>query len=1602
MIELSKINKVNLNLVLNKKSENIDDYLKVLFKREILSYIEKKLEGYDGSQQLIIDKIELNIPTLSVQNLNLITEEEGLKWVMFFKKEFDEKFNKAIAQIKLDSRLEIFKTYLKSGYILNKSKSSINDVFSQLTKRELTLLHQFFTANDSKEKIVIRFIELIEDKKIDNFITTLFSYYPRLSSKINQLYSANQATIGLSRFHLSYLMRKYFLCNELKEDFSDEFIVKNFYESQLGLSSVFFRNIEKDGNNKAFMQEKLSVKNNFPDYDLAFTKVVELLREEFPLSEFNFLDLEKSFIDFISDSGVEMNNLKHVVESYITSEGLNEFRKRILILQNKSDGKSLRQINELVSFFKYLIENDSLPVAKTIYTERNILEKLILLARINPIELRKILLIKANGFLWRFFKSISITQIKKIIVFLSPNFNAEQKHFFDLIKKLNADNIISFSNIHILKKEFYLNGLENIIINKAPFFIPDKLFFTRWIAEKKIKKLKSLDEVIYHQKKTPTIDLFLDLLSLNEQAIKKAVKNELSPLGQEIELGQLSSNFYLNTVSFIMIYDEIPWWSKMQFKFSSEYYTNQVLEFLSDFKRVSISSYLNFLKTIKDSDELLKRLVFNTNQLVFDAFLMDLLPVEKKDSLQSFLNDLSKIFSSLFAHNMIYPIAQREFYFIYLNRFENESLEVFFDHIISISIDVNENNLKKLDKISLSLKSSYFKNSLSIKKLLINYKGEKLISKESYFTKFTEEFLMNKLLHFIKSGELDSIFFNSKVLYESLLTHILNQKRYRSLLFQTISKSFFTSNYFVGSQVLLNQISNKDFKHLKSLDAKKGESLKINNEFKKALFNYNFTILHFLIEHNYLPSWSIYSSIIEFQQDLIRSLNENQPLANKQLTALFSEKSISDILLDSSTTATDNKITNKNNFLNKFKYFINNIWRLYELDSLLHDKANDIGLYLEISLNEKESLKLSKLFFEYAIFRISQNTSDKAVLKLNKLKDFIQKINKELKINLFTKAEIKKVISSSKKVKGEQKIREVNFKKEEKIHQRFYDFLLNNEVSFQDKAHWKPILILLLSNIKIDNKSVQQLKSIIRRLFDEELTTQFSLEEAEKIRKQSLILFHRILVKDEFYKNQETTPINLWIDHELRHQKISWLEAVDNELKEIDVEFNEQKINYPKVLKELKAVTQELFAENEIAIHEKVLFQLYDLHQRNNLKKTDNFILGYIHYLSHVKQKQVKTILLSLYRTKSIKDSNLYHQLIGLDDEKILSEFKKQNYSTLLAFEFQQLLHVLGTKNLLPENIIYIVDFYKSFNYKNWEFKILKAITENFAIRKEIPLVKAFDQISELVIKHKSLSKLTQLKKVFKSFEKSAYHTLEMDSFSEDLVHENNKKEIRQSNDKLANSFINNVSTDQSYLKNLITSQETQEINKLKEEFYFSDELNAIEVSSGDEIKIYNSGLALIWPFIGTLFKKLGYTKDNKFTNTENQSRAVHLLQYVIDGGNQSPEFVLVLNKLFCGVPLSDPLDLFIELSKEEKEEADQFLLSVKGKWKQMKNTSLDTFRNSFLKREGILTLQDKNWKLKVEQKPIDVLLRTLPWGFSLIKFHWIDYIIFVEWTKKN
>ena len=89
-------------------------------------------------------------------------------------------------------------------------------------------------------------------------------------------------------------------------------------------------------------------------------------------------------------------------------------------------------------------------------------------------------------------------------------------------------------------------------------------------------------------------------------------------------------------------------------------------------------------------------------------------------------------------------------------------------------------------------------------------------------------------------------------------------------------------------------------------------------------------------------------------------------------------------------------------------------------------------------------------------------------------------------------------------------------------------------------------------------------------------------------------------------------------------------------------------------------------------------------------------------------------------------------------------------------------------------------------------------------------------------------------------------------------------------------------------------------------------------------------------------------------------------------------------------------------LARKEKEESDSFLTTVIGRWEQMKNTSVPVFRETFLQRDGALQFKKENWYLKVEWKAMDILLTKLPWGISMIKHHWNNYIIFVEWNNKS
>jgi|GEM_PF-3066359 len=163
---------------------------------------------------------------------------------------------------------------------------------------------------------------------------------------------------------------------------------------------------------------------------------------------------------------------------------------------------------------------------------------------------------------------------------------------------------------------------------------------------------------------------------------------------------------------------------------------------------------------------------------------------------------------------------------------------------------------------------------------------------------------------------------------------------------------------------------------------------------------------------------------------------------------------------------------------------------------------------------------------------------------------------------------------------------------------------------------------------------------------------------------------------------------------------------------------------------------------------------------------------------------------------------------------------------------------------------------------------------------------------------------------------------------------------------------------------------------------------------------INNAGIVLLNPFINLYFQRLKLmTPLRKFLSPEHAQRAAHYLQVLATKDAASPEHELLFNKLLCGLPLDQPIIRSIDPKPEELELANGLLKHFISQWKKMKNSSVDGLRGGFFIRKGKLThAQTGKWILRVEQKPYDILLDSLPWSFNLIKLPCMEKPLYVEW----
>lgn len=161
---------------------------------------------------------------------------------------------------------------------------------------------------------------------------------------------------------------------------------------------------------------------------------------------------------------------------------------------------------------------------------------------------------------------------------------------------------------------------------------------------------------------------------------------------------------------------------------------------------------------------------------------------------------------------------------------------------------------------------------------------------------------------------------------------------------------------------------------------------------------------------------------------------------------------------------------------------------------------------------------------------------------------------------------------------------------------------------------------------------------------------------------------------------------------------------------------------------------------------------------------------------------------------------------------------------------------------------------------------------------------------------------------------------------------------------------------------------------------------------------INNAGIVLLQSYIKPLFERLKLIQDDRFVSDSAQRAATHYLQYLICGQSHSEEHHLMLNKVLCGLPLSQPLEGGIDINSKEADIIHSLIQAVAQYWPAIGKTSVVGFQGNWLVRGGTLTEKSEHWDLVVERRSYDILIRRSSLSYTIVRLPWMGKPIYVTW----
>jgi Contractile injection system tape measure protein len=171
-----------------------------------------------------------------------------------------------------------------------------------------------------------------------------------------------------------------------------------------------------------------------------------------------------------------------------------------------------------------------------------------------------------------------------------------------------------------------------------------------------------------------------------------------------------------------------------------------------------------------------------------------------------------------------------------------------------------------------------------------------------------------------------------------------------------------------------------------------------------------------------------------------------------------------------------------------------------------------------------------------------------------------------------------------------------------------------------------------------------------------------------------------------------------------------------------------------------------------------------------------------------------------------------------------------------------------------------------------------------------------------------------------------------------------------------------------------------------------------------------NAGVVLLHPFLPTLFRNFELLDENNdWVSVAHQLEAIYWIHYLATGQTDPSEDELTVAKLLTGFPLTEvipvyamePDSAFLKRLQDPKtaQELTDLLQVVRDNWRPMRNCTWEGLRTDFLTRSArIHQTNSMQYVLTVEPHTFDLMLPFKEWGVSMIKFSWMEEVLYVEW----